>query len=110
MAAYAQNAQIIPHGVNESNIRLVTVTLTAALAVGDTLDVTLPTGVDKDLLPVSVRAYSNATPSVELTGAGNQNLAITNHNRTTGITRLTAAGSGIAINARLILWYTLAQA
>jgi hypothetical protein len=110
MAAFTGTSNYTPHAPNESNFVMINYTLPQALAAGDTLDLTLPAGVDKDVLPVNVRAYSTATPAVELTGAGNANLAITNHNRTTGITRLTAAGAGIAINARLILFYSIAQA
>jgi hypothetical protein len=108
MTAFAGNGQYIPHGVNESNIVVVAHTLAQALAAGDTLDLTLPAGVDKDFLPSSVKAFSTATPAVELTGAGNANLSVTNHNRSTGVTRLTAAGAGIAISARLIIWYSYA--
>jgi hypothetical protein len=40
-----------------------------------------------------------------LTGAGNANLAITNHNRSTGVTLLTAAAAGVASGARVVVAY-----
>jgi hypothetical protein len=109
MAAYTGNSQYVPHGPNESNFVIVTHKLVQALAAADTLDLTLPSGVDKDLVPVThPRVYSTATPSVELGGPANANLAVTNHNRSTGVTRLTAAGAGIAIGADIVLLYTYA--
>jgi hypothetical protein len=108
MPDYSANGQYVPHGVNEANFVLVSHTLAQALGAGDTLNLRLPDGVDSDLLPISLRAYSVATPAVELAGAGNANLAITNHNRSTGITRLTAGGAGVATGAKIILWYSYA--
>ncbi len=107
MAQQTINGQYIPHGVNESNINVVTCKLTAILPAADTLDLALPSGVDKDLLPVFLRAYSNATPAVDL-NVGGANIAITNHNRSTGITRLTATGAGLAAGTILVLGYSYA--
>jgi hypothetical protein len=110
MATFTGAGQYIPHGVNESNLVVVGHTLAQPLAAADILDLSLPSGVDKDFLPISIRAYSTATPAVELAGPGNANIGITNHNRTTGVTRITAAGAGIATGSKLLLWYSYAPA
>lgn len=107
MAAKTANGQYVPHGVNESNINVVTLKLPEALAAADTLDVSLPSGMDKDHLPISFRVFSPATPSLDL-NLGGANLSITNHNRSTGVTRLTAAGAGIAAGSDLVLMYVYA--
>jgi hypothetical protein len=107
MAATTQTALYVPQGVNESNIALISFLLTTALAAGDTLDLTLPAGVDKDLLPQTLRVYSVATPAVDLNVAS-ANLSVTNHNRTTGVTRLTAASAGIAAGSSVTILYTVA--
>lgn len=107
MTAVAATGQYVPHGVNESNLAVVTLKLGTALAAADTLDITLPSGMDKDFVPISFRVYSAATPAVNLNVA-EANLSITNHNRSTGVTRLTAASAGIAINADIVLQYVYA--
>lgn len=105
MASQVLNSVPVHRGVNGSNARTVSVTLTSALSSGQTLDIQLDAAEGLDLVPIAFRAYSNATPAVELSGPAEANLRITNHNRTTGLTRLTAAGAGIADAAIVIVEY-----
>lgn len=105
MASQTPTGTYVHRGVNDSNDVVVVVTLTSALASGETLDITLPTPVDSDLVPVWFRAYSTATPAVELSGPAEANLSITNHNQTTGVTRLTGAAAGIADAALVLVGY-----
>lgn len=69
-----------------------------ALANTDTLDITVPSDY-KDWVPVSVLAISPATPRVV-----QATLAATNHNVSTGVTRLTATGP-VAINSTILVGY-----
>lgn len=109
MASQAHNGAYVAHGLSESNQCVMEVTLSSALAAGQTLDITLPLGVDDDMLPCWFRAYSDATPNVDLNPA-EANLVITNHNRSTGVTRLTGAAAGIADGAKILVGYCAASA
>lgn len=101
MTAKAASGTYVPHGLNEANKNYVSV-VAPALAAADTLDVTLPTNIDPTCLPTSVSAYTDATPNVRVVAA---DLIITNHNQTTGVTRLTAANSGVAAGSIILLEY-----
>lgn len=105
MASQTVSGAVVGQGYNEGNDVVITATLTSALSSGQTLDIQLPDAVPPDLVPVWFRAYSGATPAVELSGAAEANLRITNHNRSTGLTRLTGAGAGVADGAKVVIGY-----
>lgn len=96
--------RVLNPGLNGENIVVIGHDVAEAVTSGNSLAITLPDGVSKDLVPIAVVAYSDATPAVEGISAG-ANAKITSHNRTTGVTTLTAASSGIAKDARLVLLY-----
>lgn len=101
MSAFAQTGKYHPKGYNDSNHFFVEVTLEAALAGSDTLDVTLPEGVDDDCLPVSViiwGALSGTTRTLDT------DAVLTSHDSSTRKTRLTASGA-VAIGSVIILHY-----
>jgi hypothetical protein len=106
MAARAQTGVAVPRGLNGGNVVIISITLAQALVDVDTLDVTLPANVDDDLVPMFHKVYSNATPAVDLSSA----LTVTNHNRTTGVTRFDVGAAGVADQARLTIWYGPANA
>lgn len=105
MASQALASVPVPQGVNGSNRIVAKVVLTSTLASGETLDITLSAQEGRDLAPIAFRAYSAATPAVELSGPAEANLRITNHNRTTGVTRLTGAAAGVASGATVVVEY-----
>jgi hypothetical protein len=90
MASHAVTGAYVPMGVNQGNMFFVSAVLTEALANGNTFDITLPAGVDKDAIPMSVVCYAFATPTYTLDADIG---AITTHNITTGVTRITATGN-----------------
>ena len=108
MANQAFTSSVTHQGLNRESKAVLAATLTSTLASGETLDMTLPDTIDPDLVPVWFRAYNQATPAVELSGPAEANLRITNHNRTTGVTRLTGAGAGIASGSHVLVGYAAA--
>lgn len=102
MADYPVNGEYVAHGLNEGNRNVIKHTLAQALADTDTLTVTLPTEIPPDSLPMSVQAYTPATPAVRQT-----TLAITSHNKTTGVTVLTASGA-VADGSEVLVDYAAA--
>ncbi len=89
----------VHHGHNESNIVVIDFPQVTVLANTDTVTITLPAGVDKNLVPIHATAFSNAVPRVR-----QGNFAITSHNITTGVTVLTASGA-VAANSTFTLLY-----
>ena len=93
MGSHAVTGAYVPQGVNQGNLIVVEAVLTEALANGNTFDVTLPAGVDKDALPLSVVAYTFSTPTYTRDADIG---VITSHSITTGVTRVTASGDVVA--------------
>lgn len=96
MTAYAQTGRNMSHGLNETNRVLIAIILAAQGTSSDTISVTMPDGVDKNLLPHKVSVFTTASPAVA------KSWTITSHNRSTGVTVLTpvdtaAAGSYVMI-------------
>ena len=103
MAAQAASGTLLPFGVNSANFYAVIV-ICAALAAADTLDVTLPDGVPKDALPIGEpQAYLLAADTY--TADPDFGVAVTTHQRVTGVTRLTVGGNGIAAGTKLLMLY-----
>ena len=102
MAAYNGTLSVIPRLQNN----LVAVQATngsQALSNTDTLDVTLPTGMDGNFVPVGMVVYSKSgTAYTALT-----TLAITSHDSSTKKTRLTASGA-VAANSIIEILYLAA--
>jgi hypothetical protein len=92
------NGIYLGHGLNENRRNVVQVTA-PLMANTDTLTVTLPSGVDKSSLPQSLSVFNSATPSVALI-----TLAVTSHNKTTGVTVLTASGA-VAVGSTVTVDY-----
>lgn len=72
--------------------------LQQALANTDTIGVKAPTGYE-DWVPINVTCFSNASPRVR-----QANIAITNHNTSTGVTTLTASGA-VADSSTILVEY-----
>lgn len=89
-------------GYNDSFQFYVEHTLTADLANADTLDLTLPEGVDEDSLPIHVMAWGPETAGVRTLLT---NVALTTHNKLTKTTRLTMGGA-VLTGATIFLGYT----
>lgn len=89
----------IPQGVNQANMALVRV-LCPAMSSTDTLDVSLPAGVDPTLIPVSYSVLDTASDPYVVEG----DLTLTNHNVATGKTRFTA-GDTVANTCILTILY-----
>lgn len=90
-------------GVNSGNLYSAAYKLTSALANTETLTFTLPPEV-KGFLPVSWSITSPATPGLPQT-----NIALTSHNRTTGVTTWTASGA-VADASDVVVLYMAAAA
>lgn len=76
----------------------IVVTLPATATNADTITVTLPLGMPKDVVPVRAIGYSNATPALPIS------VTITSHNRTTGVSVLTL-GTGAAAGQKVYVQY-----
>ena len=100
MAAHASTGAVVSPGLNESKIVIVEVELTAALASGETCTVTLPEGVDDTLVPYAISAWSNADPRVNQVG-----IALTSHDKDTGVTIATGSGAGVADSSTVRIFY-----
>lgn len=102
MASHAVTGKYVPFGVNQQNVFYVRATLTEALGNGNTFDITLPAGVDKDALPVTMICYAPLGGGVYTLDADIG--AITTHTPATGVTRVTATGN-VADASILVLTY-----
>jgi len=85
-------------GVNNAAPLLVEHELQQALANTDTLTLKAPAGYE-DWVPQLIGVWSNAAPRVPQT-----NIALTNHNASTGVTTLTASGA-VADSSTVLLAY-----
>lgn len=101
MGSHAVTGTYSPLGVNKSNVAVVSAVLTEALANGQTFDITLPAGMDKDMIPIGMNCYSFSTPTYTLDADIG---VITSHNITTGVTRITASGN-VASGSIVTLFY-----
>lgn len=87
MAAYTETVKPTSKGVNDTAPLIIEAVLSQALANLDTLALTLPSGYES-WVPVAWSIFSAAAPRVLQT-----NYALTNHNKTTGVTTFTASGA-----------------
>ena len=101
MSAFTGTSKSQHLGQNRSNLVLIEHVVTDTMANTDTLDLTLPSGIDPDMYPISCIAYA----ALSTTRAINSNIGITNHNPSTGVTRLTATGAVVA-GATIALLYS----
>lgn len=99
MADYPVAGKATHSGVNRGGLVVVEHELVQALANTDTLTLTLPVGIDKDLLPIHATAFNNADPRVRQT-----NFGITSHDKDTGVTVLTATGA-VADSSTIVILY-----
>lgn len=98
MAAYTGTLKYSYKGVNEVGPAYCEHVLAQALANPDTLSLTAPAGLE-DWVPVSIAIFSPAAPRVPQT-----NWVLTSHNKTTGVTVLTANGA-VAIGSSVHVVY-----
>ncbi len=99
MADFPGDLAYRPKAVNNENLVITEHVLGQALANADTLTLTVPDGVDTDMVPVSCLCWSAAAPRVLQTNYG-----LTSYNKTTGVLVITATGA-VADNATfVILW------
>lgn len=99
MSDYPVAGKATHSGVNKSNLVIVEHELAQALVNADTVTITLPIGIDDDLIPVFLSCFSAADPRVR-----QANIAITSHDKDTGVTVLTASGA-VADNSTITLGY-----
>lgn len=91
-------SKVVYKGVNDLVPMVVEHELVQALANTDTLTMKTPAGYE-DYVPQLIGVWSNAAPRLPQT-----NIALTSHNRTTGVTTLTASGV-VADNSTVVLAY-----
>ena len=101
MSTYSATASYLPGGVNRANLFAIIVTM-PAMTVGQTIDVTLPDGVPKDALPLGPPQSFSLSGDVYTkdTDVGD----VTTHNRSTGVTTITATGT-ITVGEKMLLLY-----
>ncbi len=99
MTAYNGSLSVIPR-LQNNLIAVQATNGSQALANTDTLDITLPTGMDGNFAPVAIQAYTKS--GNVYTPAGNY--ALTNHDSSTKKTRLTASGA-VAANTIFQILY-----
>ena len=99
MASHTVNGSPIPHGLNQSNLRMHRAVTEQVLANGEILSVQIP--LDWDYVPVGMICYAKAgdvyTRDADIG-------VITDHDKSTGITRITAAGA-VAAGSLVYLQY-----
>jgi len=102
MADFPLTAVVTPAGLNEQNRFVSRHVLGTALAGSDTLTITLPDTVPNDAVPHKVSVFTDATPALP-----NTQLAITSHNKTTGVSVLTAGGA-VPVGSTVLVEYLAA--
>jgi len=102
MASHAVTGKYVPVGVSQQNIFFVKATLAQALANAETFDITVPAGTSPSAWPVGMICYNPLGGGVYARDADIG--VITNHNPTTGVTRITASGD-VADASVVILIY-----
>ncbi len=102
MADYTGTAKYIGKSVNNENMFYTEHELAQALANTDTISITAPAGVEKDVVPYSIACWSAAAPRVLQV-----NYAMTSYNKTTGVLVITATGD-VADNSTFVIHWGLA--
>ena len=89
-------------GVNDLVAIVAEYEVQSAIAAGETLTLVLPDHLDKDYVPVSFKAWSNAAPRVPVVAA---DLLLTSHDILSGATVLTAANAGVPDDSTVVILY-----
>ncbi len=99
MTVFTGTASILPVGVNGGNSFAVEL-ITESMGASDTLNVTIPSALPPDALPVSAICYSAPSSSVCTVLA----VALFSHNIATGLTILNSDAT-IAAGSKVIIVY-----
>lgn len=90
----------VPKTINNEALVLIEFVADTQIDQNDTLDLTLPDNVQKDMVPLAVMVWTQASPRV-----ANATLAITSHNSTTGVTRFTGGSTAVAVGNTISVLY-----